>query len=793
MLSMPPCALAQSTRASASVSGSGGVGASFVHQRLQVGGLGAVVPQAVRADQHPSGREEVQRGRVRHVVGGVRPEPPRDRVRLRSGLGLGAGDAVGDLLRGVGVVDGEQLRLPGLGDPVGTAVADPADDEQGGVHDRGDEGARGRVARVGGRTGDGARHDGVVGRVRGRLECLRGGGDPGAGGPDPARGRAGEDVTSRPGGRQAGDVGVDRVRHPVADHQDGMAAGLGTGVQRDRVLVAVVAHTPVARGGHPARRLLGEVVARAAGLRPALGAVAVVGDHAAALVAVRRARLLGQRWRRVRRRALRSAARVAGRGCFGRRLGGRQLGAARLAVALTGPDRRRARRARHRAREPGRALARGPGHRSVHRRTAFARSTSATRSSRVRREAREVPVGRLQPVPQVRLGGRATRDGDRGVRSLRLHDVERRGQHVHPEAGPVDRVDGQVVDARHRGGQGRQAATRLGQEAGPAPPGRGERAAGHGHQVERADSALDVPAAGADPGQAEGGGGDVGGVGAGAGDVQRLGHVDLATGLAGERQGQLRRELARDLAVDRVERALCVAGPAAGQGDEPGHPGSAPLPGVVDQQLLRGAVGPVEVARLERGARPGQEHLGADLGCGRQGLETLVRVVDAERAQPGRLGVALVDPELGQVLPVEPVVGDGGRPEQQRGHRVLGRALATPRHHLAEHAEQLHPELVGGDEPVGRIGSAGLEQQPVERVVRLEERASGRPAAARRCRCSGSPGTPSRARSACARSCRCPRRPTGRRPAPRGPGSRWCRRSPSRGRRGGVRRRGRSA
>ena len=43
-------------------------------------------------------------------------------------------------------------------------------------------------------------------------------------------------------------------------------------------------------------------------------------------------------------------------------------------------------------------------------------------------------------------------------------------------------------------------------------------------------------------------------------------------------------------------------------------------------------------------------------------------------------------------------------------------------HHLAQHAEQLDPQLVDRGEPVGRVGRAGLGEQPVERVVLLEQR-----------------------------------------------------------------------
>ncbi len=72
-----------------------------------------------------------------------------------------------------------------------------------------------------------------------------------------------EHVPRGAGSGQAGDVGVGGGRHPVADHEDGPAAGLGLGVERHRVLVAGVAYAAVADPGHPGGRLLGEVVARA--------------------------------------------------------------------------------------------------------------------------------------------------------------------------------------------------------------------------------------------------------------------------------------------------------------------------------------------------------------------------------------------------------------------------------------------------------------------------------------------------------------------------------------------------
>ncbi len=262
--------------------------------------------------------------------------------------------------------------------------------------------------------------------------------------------------------------------------------------------------------------------------------------------------------------------------------------------------RRDLRRARGTGQGADGVLLGGLGHRTVQRRTALALSTRPTRSCAAAGVHRQVAVRRLQPVSQRGLGRRPAVDADRRVDAVLLDDRERRRQDVHPEAGPVDRVDGEVVDALEGRGQRAQPAARLGLQARPAPPGRGECAARGRHQVERADRALDVTLAGPDPGETERGRGDVARVGARTRDVERLGHVVLAAGLAGERERQLGCELSGHLAVDRVERALRVGRLALGQGDQPGHPRRAPLPRVVHEQCLRGAVGRGVVAGLQR-------------------------------------------------------------------------------------------------------------------------------------------------------------------------------------------------
>ena len=61
---------------------------------------------------------------------GRRSQPPGDGVGLRPALGVGPGHPVRDLLRGERVVGGQQPGVPGVGQPVGPAVADPARDEQ---------------------------------------------------------------------------------------------------------------------------------------------------------------------------------------------------------------------------------------------------------------------------------------------------------------------------------------------------------------------------------------------------------------------------------------------------------------------------------------------------------------------------------------------------------------------------------------------------------------------------------------------------------------------------------------
>src|SRR5204863_9290379 len=82
-------------------------------------------------------------------------------------------------------------------------------------------------------------------------------------------------LAGRPGRREAGDVGVGRVRDTVTDDEGGERPGRGVRAQGQRVLVAPVAFADVAHAGHPRRRLLGVVVAGIGLLRTAGVAVAV--------------------------------------------------------------------------------------------------------------------------------------------------------------------------------------------------------------------------------------------------------------------------------------------------------------------------------------------------------------------------------------------------------------------------------------------------------------------------------------------------------------------------------------
>ncbi len=334
-------------------------------------------------------------------------------------LRLDAGDALGHHLLRPGVVDAELVRVALVRDPVGARVAHPARDDERAVHDRRDERARRRVLAVGHRA-DG-RQDRVLRGPRGVTDERRPGGDPrrrlADDGGGALRGARGQQVARRPRRREARDVGVGRGGDAVAHDERGERAVRGRGRargERHRVLVAGVPHAAVAHAGDPRRGALGPVVPLGRGRLAALGAVPVLGDAAPAPHArpdagvggavVRRGRRVRGRTRRrlgaggcpVRSATVRRlAVRVARRGERGERR------AARLAEPRALGRRLAARRAREhcgrrRDRLVGVDLAAGGlvgdglvgygcgglAHRTVHRRTSFARSTSVTRSSR---------------------------------------------------------------------------------------------------------------------------------------------------------------------------------------------------------------------------------------------------------------------------------------------------------------------------------------------------------------------------------------------------------------------------
>ena len=93
-----------------------------------------------------------------------------------------------------------------------------------------------------------------------------------------------------------------------------------------------------------------------------------------------------------------------------------------------------------------------------------------------------------------------------------------------------------------------------------------------------------------------------------------------------------------------------------------------------------------------------------------------------QAGEPGVLGVGRVLAEVGQLVPVQGHRGDGRRLEELGGRGRQRRTGPLLGHHLAQHAEQLHAQLVGRLEAVGRVGRAALGDQAVERVVVAEQR-----------------------------------------------------------------------
>src|SRR5690349_11842016 len=111
------------------------------HGGGQVGDDRPVAEQPVAGHQHPAGAGRGQRLDVRLGVGRVRAHPAHQRAGVRVLGDRVHGHAGRRERRGQRVVDGELHRLVVLavGQPVGAAVADPADGDLVGLDDRGDE------------------------------------------------------------------------------------------------------------------------------------------------------------------------------------------------------------------------------------------------------------------------------------------------------------------------------------------------------------------------------------------------------------------------------------------------------------------------------------------------------------------------------------------------------------------------------------------------------------------------------------------------------------------------------
>ena len=201
------------------------------------------------------------------------------------------------------------------------------------------------------------------------------------------------------------------------------------------------------------------------------------------------------------------------------------------------------------------------------------------------------------------------------VGAVRLDEVQRRAEHLDPEAraGRRGRWSGS------RCCRARRPASAAARRPEPASsPARRRRAWVNarlvgGHEVEGArPRPATSPRPARMPGQAERGRGDVVGVGAGAHDVERLGDVGVAAGLAGERQRQLGRQLAGHLAVDRVERALRLGRRRRrARATSPDIQTARHSHGSSLSSVAHGVVDPVELPGLERGPGPGEQHLGA--------------------------------------------------------------------------------------------------------------------------------------------------------------------------------------
>ena len=417
--------------------------------------------------------------------------------------------------------------------------------------------------------------DGLVGGVGGGLDPQR------RPRPRDASGVAGpwaredvEHVAGGAGGGQAGDVGVRRRRHAVADDEHRAAAGLGGAGDRRR--------RPRCGGAGRRGRYTAPATAAAARLQwsrslarlgsPHVVAVAVGGDRPAALGTARQPRAVGaarlpgvRRSTRCGRRRAELGAAVPRRTRVVRRRRCRTGGPCTPTLATRHHGVHRGPRWPGR---PARSARRGPASaRPARGSAASSPSRSAGSCAGTRRSARPAAAPFSSTVAQRRARAR---------RAVSRRAVERVDASRRLHAAPARRT-ARAARARTPASSSARMTARLGVARGwSAAPGRAPRARRPGRRARAAD-----------PGQPERGRGRVVGVGARAGDVERLGDVRLAAALARQRQRQLGRQLAGHLAVDGVERRPARRRRRRVPARQAAQPDGAPLPRVVRRASRR--------------------------------------------------------------------------------------------------------------------------------------------------------------------------------------------------------------
>ncbi len=255
MLSRPPCSLAKSTSACASVGGRDVVEPrrGVVQQAAQVLGLGAVVPQAVGADHEPARRRRHRRQVRREVVGSV---PPSQRViecacGPVSASSRGTPAAICSWANESSRPSWRAGLVGGVGQPVDAAVADVAGDDDVVLDDRGREGARRRVGDV--LDDGGGRRPRWPGRRRSSAPARRR--PPTRPGCRRPWGRAGRARPARPWRRRATAMCESvAIETPSQTTRTAREPGRLGGTERHGVLVAGVPPADVADAADPGRR-----------------------------------------------------------------------------------------------------------------------------------------------------------------------------------------------------------------------------------------------------------------------------------------------------------------------------------------------------------------------------------------------------------------------------------------------------------------------------------------------------------------------------------------------------------